>query len=86
MSDAIEIRALELALEQQRNPNSELIRQTDTDEWLVKNYFITYDYDDGWTCECRYNQYKGECKHIKAIKICKAKGIYIPLSSNVKEY
>jgi len=86
MEDKIEARGLELAVEHQRYPELELIRQVDTDEWYVKTYFVTYDYDDGFECECPYNQHKGECKHIKALKFCKMNNIYIPLSPSAKEY
>ena len=86
MTDKIKARGLDLAIYHKNHPELEIIRQVDSDEWLVKGYVITYDYDDGFSCECPYNQHKGECKHIFALKFCKEQGIYIPLMQEVKEY
>ena len=79
MTDKIKERGLDLAMYHKGFPELEIIKQVDSDEWFVKNYLISYDYDEGFECSCPYNQHKGECKHIYALKVCRKQGIFIPL-------
>lgn len=77
MSATVDRNALELVELQLREPKT--IIQIDDGKWKISKYKIAYDYDGGWYCECGWFSHKGECKHIKAIKECKKKGILIPL-------
>ncbi len=74
--DRIRMNALELIYTHKKDP---IIFQVDSDVWKVKQYDVLFDFNSGWYCKCRWHEFKGECKHIIAIKICKEEKIYIPL-------
>ena len=58
------------------DPNIEL--------WKVKSIdgtsysIVSHDKEKAiWECSCKFYQFRGECKHIVVIKICREKEIYL---------
>jgi len=73
------------------HPEQKMIYISGHNTWLVKTsmgeayYDINFDEDEGYGCNCTYFQMKGQCKHIKAIKITKEQRIYCPMNGDRNE-
>jgi len=82
-------RALSIIHDHEIYPERRVIVITDLNEWAVTSqenpdtaHAVVYDEDDGYKCSCTYYQFKGQCKHIKAIKLVKERGIYCPMNGD----
>jgi len=82
-------RALGIVHDHTMYPERKVIVITGLGEWAVmsaenpdKAHIVVYDEDEGYTCSCTYYQFKGQCKHIKAIKLVKERQIYCPMNND----
>lgn len=91
VDDAVYQRALAIIHDHIVNPTKKVIVITGFNTWAVKSsdgdlyYHVSYDEDDGYECNCTYYQFKGQCKHIKSIKIVKERSIYCPMNGQDEE-
>ena len=82
------IKAQEIVNTHQLHHEQNMISISGYNEWLVKSsmgdsyYRVTFDKDEGYGCNCPYFQMKGQCKHIKAVKITKEQRIYCPMNGD----
>jgi len=85
--DKIMSRALALVNAHSLKPQDHLITIAGLNGWRIKSSVggystVEWNTDDyGYNCNCPYYQHKGECKHIKAIKIVRERAIYCPMST-----
>lgn len=89
MIDKILERALSLVNQHIKDPPQGLIIVVDggleATTWLIQSLtggehsVVGHSNDNGWECSCRYWKFKGECKHIKCMKIIQERGIYVPI-------
>jgi len=85
------VKAQEIVNTHQLHPEQHMIQISGHNKWLVKssigdfNYSVTFDEDEGYGCNCPYFQMKGQCKHIKAIKITKEQRIYCAMNGEEDE-
>ena len=82
-------RALGIVHDHTSYPERRVIVITGLSEWAVmsaenpdKAHCVKYDEDEGYVCSCTYYNFKGQCKHIKAIKLVKERQIYCPMNDN----
>ena len=71
------------------NPSLKIITTRHSDDlhielWKVKSLdgisYSTVSHDKEkavWECSCKFYEFRGECKHIGTIKICREKEIYL---------
>ncbi len=91
VDDAVYQRALAIIHDHILNPTKRNITISGYDEWKVKSsdgdlyYAVSYDNDEGYECNCTYYQFKGQCKHIKTIKLVKERSIYCPMNGSEQE-
>lgn len=91
VDEAVYQRALVLTHDHGIYPEKKVIVITGYNTWGVKSsdgdlyYHVSYDEDEGYQCNCTYYQFKGQCKHIKAIKIVKERSIYCPMNGDEQE-
>ena len=82
-------RAQSILSNHELNPSLKLITTVHSDDphtelWKVKSIdgtsysIIRHDAQNAlWECSCKFYQFRGECKHIVVIKICREKEIYL---------
>ena len=62
------------------------------ESWKVKsitedsNSIVSHHISEAiWECSCKFYTFRGECKHIVAMKLCREKEIYIPSNDENNE-
>ena len=83
------LRAKNIIANHSLNPSLQMITSRHSDDpnielWKIKSLgvasFSTISHDIQravWECSCKFYQFRGECKHIVTIKICRENGIII---------
>jgi len=85
--DKIQKRAEGIVNVHVKYPEKRIITISSKNEWkiisLTEGFPYTITFEDGvYSCTCSYAQFKGQCKHIKAIKLVKERGIYCPMNGD----
>jgi len=88
--EAVYQRALSIIHDHVLHPTKRSITVSGYDEWKVKSSVdglpYTIKFEDGvYSCTCTYYEFKGQCKHIKAIKLVKERSIYCSMNGQEEE-
>jgi len=89
VENRVQQRALAIIHDHEIYPHRRVIVICALNEWAVRSqenpekaHAVVYDEDEGYKCSCTYYNFKGQCKHIKAIKLVRERGIYCPMNGD----